>query len=345
MCKATLAELAALVDGHILGDESLEVQGFAPFETAGEGDITFITNPKYLKKLGETRATAVIVNQELAAPCALIVCANPYLAFAKTLKRLYVKPQVPLGIMSGAHVHESSSIGDAVTIHPGCHIGANVTIGAGTTLQPNVVVYPDVTIGEGCFFHAGVIIREACHIGNRVILQPSVVIGSDGFGFAPDGERYEKIPQVGNVVIGDDVEIGAGACIDRAALGSTRIEKGCKLDNLVHIAHNVTIGANTVMAAQVGIAGSTTIGQHCTFGGQSAASGHVKIGNNTMVGGKSAIVSNTAGGRVLSGIPAMPHRDWLKASMSLVKLPQMRQNLNALNKRVDLLENTLKEDE
>ena len=345
MCKATLAELAALVDGHVLGDESLEVQCFAPFETAGEGDVTFITNPKYLKKLGETRATAVIVNQELTAPCALIVCANPYLAFAKTLERLYVKPQVPLGIMPGAHVHESASIGDAVTIHPGCHIGANVTIGAGTTLQPNVVVYPDVTIGEGCFIHAGVIIREACNIGNRVILQPSVVIGSDGFGFAPDGERYEKIPQVGNVVIGDDVEIGAGACIDRAALGSTRIEKGCKLDNLVHIAHNVTIGANTVMAAQVGIAGSTTIGQHCTFGGQSAASGHVKIGNNTMVGGKSAIVNNTAGGRVLSGIPAMPHRDWLKASMSLVKLPQMRQNLNALNKRVDLLENTLKEDE
>lgn len=344
MNKVSLAELAALVDGRVLGDESLEVERFAPFDVAGDGDITFITNPKYLKKLPESRATAVIVNQELAAPCALIVCPNPYLAFARVLERLYVKPVVVQGVMAGASVHESATLGENVTIHPGCHVGANVAIGAGTTLLPNVVIYPDVKIGENCFFHAGVIVREASLVGNHVILQPAVVIGSDGFGFAPDGERYVKIPQIGNVVIEDDVEIGAGACIDRAALGSTRIERGCKLDNMVHIAHNVTIGANTVMAAQVGIAGSTTIGQHCTFGGQAAAAGHVKIGNNTTVGGKSAIASHTAGGQVLSGIPAMPHRDWLKASMSLVKLPQMRQSLSALQKRMDLLENTLKED-
>jgi len=345
MSKVSLAELAALVGGRVLGDESLEVERFAPFEVAGDGEITFITNPKYLKKLPESRATAVIVNQELAAPCALIICSNPYLAFARVLERLYVKPVAVQGVMAGANVHESATLGKNVTIHPGCHVGANVVIGAGTTLLPNVVIYPDVKIGESCFFHAGVVIREECIVGNRVILQPSVVVGSDGFGFAPDGERYVKIPQVGNVVIEDDVEVGAGSCVDRAALGSTRIERGCKLDNLVHIAHNVSLGANTVMAAQVGIAGSTTIGQHCTFGGQSAAAGHVKIGNNTTVGGKSAIVSNTAGGQVFSGIPAMPHRDWLKASMSLVKLPHMRQNLSALNKRLDSLENLLKEDE
>jgi len=328
-----------------VGDETQVVGRFAPFDSAEKGDITFISNPKYMKKLSESRATAVIVGEETTAPCALIVCPNPYLAFAKVLERLYVKPSAPQGVMPGARVHESASLGDDVTIHPGSQVGENVAIGAGTTLMPNVVIYRDVSIGADCFFHAGVVVREDCSIGDRVIIQPSAVIGSDGFGFAPDGERYVKIPQVGNVVIEDDVEIGAGCCLDRAALGSTVIGRGSKLDNMVHIAHNVSVGANTVMAAQVGIAGSATIGQHCTFGGQAATAGHVKVGNNTTIGGKSAIAGNTEGNQVLSGIPAMPHRDWLKASMSLVKLPQMRQNLNTLNKRIDLLEDRLKEDE
>lgn len=344
MNKLSLAEVAALVDGQVVGDDSLTITRLVPFEQAGEGDITFITNPKYLKKLAESRATAVIVNQELAAPCALVVCRNPYLAFARVLQRLYVKPPVYQGIMPGARVHESAQIGEQVTIHPGCQIAENVVIGQGTILMPNVVIYRDVKVGEECFFHAGVVVREECEIGDRVILQPSVVVGSDGFGFAPDGERYEKIPQIGTVIIEDDVEIGAGSCIDRGALGATRIEQGCKLDNLVHIAHNVTVGAHTVMAAQVGIAGSTRIGRHCTFGGQAAAAGHVTIGSNTTVGGKSAVAGNTPGNQVLSGIPTMPHRDWLKTSMSLVRLPQMRQDLSALSKRLELLENRLKED-
>lgn len=344
MNKLSLAEVAALAAGRVVGDETLEISGFAPFEQAGEGDITFITNPKYLKKLAESRATAVIVSQELAAPCALVVCPNPYLAFARVLERLYVKPPVHQGIMPGARVHESAVIGEQVTIHPGCHVAQDVVIGDGTILLPNVVLYRNVKVGAGCFFHAGVVIREDCVVGNRVILQPSVVVGSDGFGFAPDGERYVKIPQIGNVVIEDDVEIGAGSCIDRGALGATRIEQGCKLDNLVHIAHNVTVGAHTVMAAQVGIAGSTRIGRHCTFGGQAAAAGHISIGANTTVGGKSAVAGNTPGNQVLSGIPTMPHRDWLKTSMSLVRLPRMRQDLSALLKRLDLLENRLKED-
>jgi UDP-3-O-[3-hydroxymyristoyl] glucosamine N-acyltransferase len=344
MNKVNLAELAALIGGRVVGDDALEVERFAPFDAAGPGDITFITNSKYLKKLAVSRATAVIVQAEMAAPCALIVCSNPYLAFAKVLERLYVKPLEPQGILPGAQVHDSALIGVDVTIHPGCHVGENVVIGAGTTLLPNVVIYRDVRIGKDCIVHAGVVVREECLIGDRVLLQPSVVIGSDGFGFAPDGERYVKIPQVGNVIIEDDVEIGAGSCIDRAALGSTVIGRGTKLDNLVHIAHNVSIGENTVLAAQVGIAGSTKIGKHSTFGGQVGVAGHITVGENTTAGGKSGITSNTAGNQVLSGIPAMPHRDWLKVSMSLVKLPQMRQNLGSLHKRVEALENLLKED-
>jgi UDP-3-O-[3-hydroxymyristoyl] glucosamine N-acyltransferase len=345
MKSVNLAELASLIGGRVVGDDTLEVERFAPFDAAGPGDITFITNPKYLKKLAESRATAVIVQAETAAPCALIVCSNPYLAFAKVLERLYVTPLKPQGILPGAQVHSTASIGADVTIHPGCHIGENVVIGAGTTLLPNVVIYRDARIGKDCTFHAGVVVREACTIGDRVLLQPSAVIGSDGFGFAPDGERYVKIPQIGNVIIEDDVEVGAGTCIDRAALGSTLIGRGSKLDNLVHIAHNVTIGENTVLAAQVGIAGSTKIGKHCTFGGQVGIAGHVSVGDHTTAGGKSGITSNTAGNQILSGIPAIPHRDWLKVSMTLAKLPQMRQNLNSLNRRLDVLEHKLKEDE
>jgi UDP-3-O-[3-hydroxymyristoyl] glucosamine N-acyltransferase len=345
MNKVNLAELASLVDGRVVGDDTLEIEGFAPFDAAKPGDITFITNSKYLKKIAESRASAIIVQAEIAAPCALIVCSNPYLAFAKVLERLYVKPVKPQGILPGALIHATAKVGANVTIYPGCHVGENVVIGDGTTLMPNVVIYRDVAVGKGCTFHAGVVVREECLIGNRVLLQPSVVIGSDGFGFAPDGERYVKIPQIGNVIVEDDVEIGAGSCIDRAALGSTLIRSGSKLDNLVHIAHNVSLGENTVLAAQVGIAGSTKIGRHCTFGGQVGVAGHVSVGDNTTAGGKSGITSNTVGNQILSGIPAMPHRDWLKVSMSLAKLPQMRQNLNSLNQRIDVLEHKSKEDE
>lgn len=343
---ATLQELAQLVDGQVVGNPLLEVTRLAPLDQAGPGDVTFLANPKYLPHLKETKATAVLVTPGVEAPgVALIVCANPYLAFAKVLTLLHVQRPAPLGVLPGATVDPSARLDDGVTVHPGCVVGRNVVIGKGTILYPNVVLYDGVEVGEDCTLHAGVVIREGCKIGHRVIIQPSAVIGADGFGFAPDGEKYYKIPQVGIVVIEDDVEIGAVTCIDRAALGVTRIGAGCKLDNLVQVAHNVTIGANTVAAAQVGFAGSAKVGRHCTFGGQTAVAGHIAIGDGLTFGGRSGVTGNIEGrpGEIYSGLPVMPHRDWLKASMSFNKLPEMRKELARLRRELDDLESQLKE--
>lgn len=346
---ATLQALAQLVGGTVVGDPQQEVVKLAPLDQAGPGDITFLANPKYLPMLGATKATAVLVSPGVEAPAGvnLIVCANPYLAFAKVLTELHVQRPAPLGVVAGATVDASAELGAEVTVHPGCVVGRNVRIGRGTILYPNVVLYDGVVVGEDCTLHAGVVVREGCRLGHRVVVQPNAVIGGDGFGFAPDGERYYKIPQVGIVVIEDDVEIGAASCIDRAALGVTRIGAGCKFDNLVQIAHNVVVGENTVMAAQAGIAGSAKVGRHCTLGGQAAITGHISVGDGLTFGGRAGVTGSIAGkpGEVYSGIPAIPHKEWLKASMSLNKLPDLRREVARLRRQLDDLAQQCKEDE
>ncbi len=334
---ARLQELAELVGGRVVGDPDLEIRRLAAFDEAGEGDITFVTRASYARRLDQTRASAIILAAEAPVSRSQLVCANPYLAFARILTFFEVERPRPLGIMDGARVDPAAEIAEEVTIHPGCHVAAGVRIGRGTVLHPNVVLYPEVVLGEDCVLHAGVVVREKCRLGDRVIVQPNAVVGSDGFGFAPDGERYEKIPQVGIVVVGDDVEIGAGTCIDRAALGETRIGEGSKLDNLVQIGHNVQVGPHTVMAGQTGIAGSTVIGRHCTFGGQSGTAGHIRIGDNVTVAGKGGLASDTEGNQVLSGVPAMPHKEWLKASLAYRRLPEMHRELGRLKKDVAAL--------
>ncbi|GAB4560741.1 MAG: UDP-3-O-(3-hydroxymyristoyl)glucosamine N-acyltransferase [Geothermobacteraceae bacterium] len=340
---ARLQQLAELVGGRVVGDPEVEIRRLASFDDAGEGDITFVTKASYARRLNELRASAVILQQEAPVACNQLVCANPYLAFARILTFFEVRKPDCEGIAADAFVHPSATIAADVTIRSGCHIGAGVTIGRGSVLDANVVLYPDVQVGEDCHLQAGVVVREKCRLGNRVIVQPNAVIGSDGFGFAPDGERYEKIPQVGIVVVEDDVEIGACSCIDRAALGETRIGQGCKLDNLVQIGHNVQVGPHTVMAGQTGIAGSTLIGRHCTFGGQSGSAGHLRIGDNVTVAGKGAIGTDTEGNQVVSGAPAMPHKDWLKASLAFPKLPEMRRELNRLRRELDSLKSAMKD--
>lgn len=341
---ATLEELARLVGGTVVGDPSLVIHRLMPMEVAGEGDIVFIAQQKYVAKLKDCRASAVIVppGGEISG-FSLIVCRNPYLAFAQVLNHLQVERPAPQGVMAGAVVAPSAEIGEGVTIHPGCVVGERAVVGGGSILYPNVVLYDDVAVGRDCLLHAGAIVREGCRLGDRVILQPGAIIGSDGFGFAPDGERYVKIPQVGIVIIEDDVEIGAASCIDRAALGVTRIRRGAKLDNLVQIGHNVTIGEDTILVSQVGIAGSTTIGNHCTFGGQAGTAGHIKIGDNVMIGGQSGVAGNLEGNQVLSGSPAIPHKEWLKASMGFAKLPELRREVGRLRRQLDELESKLKE--
>ena len=339
---ARLGELAELVGGSVIGDPDLEVRGVAPIDVAGEGEITFLSNLKYLKRLAACRASAVILPADVEAPVpAAIVTRNPYLAFAKILTALSSPRPEPKGVIPGSFVSPSAALGAGVTIYPGCFIGENVRVGDGVILYPNVVLYDDVVIGANSLLHAGVVVRERCRIGCNVIIQPSAVIGGDGFGFAPDGEAYYKIPQVGVVVIEDDVEIGAASCVDRATLGVTRIGKGAKIDNLVQIAHNVTIGGNTVIVSQVGISGSTEIGRHCTFGGQAGVAGHLKIGDNVMIGARGGVSGNLESNQILSGAPVMPHRQFLKAATTFSKLPEMRKELTQLQNRLKELEEQL----
>jgi UDP-3-O-[3-hydroxymyristoyl] glucosamine N-acyltransferase len=341
-----LRELAELVGGTVVGDAELTVGRVAPIGEAGEGDLTFIANPRYLPQLQETRASAVIVGPEVeTGALPRIVCANPYLAFAKILTHLQVQRPAARGVMPGALVDASAVLGPEVTLHPGSVVGEGVRIGRGSVLHPGVVLYAGVTVGEDCTLHAGAVVREGCRLGDRVILQPNAVVGSDGFGFAPDGRRYYKIPQVGIVEIEDDVEIGAATCIDRAALGVTRVRRGSKLDNLVQIGHNVVIGEDTIIVAQVGIAGSTEIGNHCTLGGQAGVVGHIKIGDNVMIGAQSGVNSSLAPNQILSGTPVMPHKEWLKASMSFARLPEIRKEIGRLKRQVEELEMQLKEKE
>lgn len=340
----TLNELAELVGGTVVGDGEAEIHRVAGIDSAKSGEITFLANPKYLPLLKTTQASAVMVKPGVEAPgVSLLVCPNPYLAFAKVLTTLHVAKPEYRGVMEGAYVDPEAKLADGVTVYPGCVVGKNVSIGSGTTLYPGVILYDNVTIGEDCLIHAGTVVREGCRIGNRVIVQPKAVIGSDGFGFAPDGSGYYKIPQVGIVVIEDDVEIGANCCLDRAALGETRIGRGSKLDNLVQIAHNVKIGDDSIIVSQVGIAGSTEIGKHCTLGGQVGVAGHLKIGDNTMIGAQSGIAGNLPGGEVFSGSPAIPHRDWLRASMSFAKLPEMRKEIGRLKRQIEELQELIKE--
>ncbi len=345
---AKLRALAELVGGRIIGDPELRIERVASIAQAGEGEITFLANPKYLPRLATTAASAVIVAPGVEAHAqerTLLVCANPYLAFARILDHLQGPRHEERGVMEGSSVHPEAEIAAHVTIHPGCVVGRGASIGRGSTLYPGVVLYEDAVVGDGCVLHAGVIVREGCRIGNQVIIQPGAVIGSDGFGYAPDGQHYVKIPQVGIVVIEDDVEIGAATCIDRAALGVTRIRRGVKIDNLVQVGHNVVIGEDTIIVAQVGVAGSSEIGRHCTIGGQAAIVGHIKIGDNVMVGGQSGVNNNVAGGQILSGTPVMPHKNWLKASMSFAKLPEMRKELSRMKAQLEELEKMIKEKE
>ncbi len=342
----TLAELAKLVQGEVRGDPTIQVARVAPIDRATEGDITFVANPKYLPRLKQCRASAVIVAPGVeVADRHVIVTANPYLAFAKALTYLHPGGKTSAGVKPGSQVAASAQIDVTATISSACVIGERVVVGAGSILHPGVCLYDDVVVGADCCLHAQSVVREGCQLGDRVILQPGAVIGSDGFGFAPDGSGYFKIPQVGIVVLEDDVEIGANSCVDRATLGETRVRRGTKVDNLVQIGHNVDLGEDCIIVAQVGFAGSTRVGNHCTFGGQSAVAGHLNVGDYITIGARGGISGDLeAPHQVLSGVPLMPHKEWLRSTMTLPKLPAMRKDLQQLKKRLAELEALLKED-
>ena len=338
-----LSEIAKLLKGELVGDPDIEISGLAKIQTASVGELTFLANPKYSKYLETTNASAVLVNKSHEAPdLSHIKVEDPYLSFLEILIIYYPskKPEFG-GIHSTAVIADSAIIGDNVQIGPNVFVGDSAKIGDDTVLYPNCVLLNNVQIGHGCRLYPNVSVREGCRIGDRVIIHDGTVIGSDGFGFAPDEEKYKKIPQMGIVVIENDVEIGANTTIDRATIGETVIKEGCKIDNLVQIAHNVTIDANTVVAAQTGISGSTKVGKHVTIAGQVGTVGHIEIGDNAILAAKSGISKNVPGGEIWFGYPAMPIMKQKKIEANLRNLPDTVKKVNKLVKQLEELQRKL----
>jgi UDP-3-O-[3-hydroxymyristoyl] glucosamine N-acyltransferase len=341
--EKSLQELAETLGGRLIGDPLVMICGLSTLDAAKEGQITFLANPKYANKVATTGASAVVVgSEELAFGRNAIVVDNPYLAFAKLLTAFTDRPRIPKGIMNGVNIGTDCVIGVDPSIHPGTVIGDGVTIGDRVTLHANVTLYDGVVLGDDVTLHAGVCVREGCRIGNRVRVHNNSTIGSDGFGYAPDGDSWFKIPQVGIVVIEDDVEIGANAAVDRAALEVTRIGRGTKIDNLVQVAHNCQVGENCIIVAQVGIAGSVKIGKHVTLGGQAAVADHLTVGDNTMISGQSGVMGNVGPGEILSGTPAIPHMTRMRSAAIFPRLPEMRRTMASLEKRMAKVEEDLK---
>ena len=331
-----LRELAERLACRLEGDGDIEIRGIGGLEQAGEGDVTFLANPKYTQALLRTRASAAIVGDAVAeAPCALLRTEHPYLAFANALAVFARVSSPPPGIHAQSAVSPDAVLGRDVSIGPFSSVGRGARIGDRTVIHPNVCIGEDAIIGDDCVVHSHVAVRERVVIGNRVILQNGAVIGSDGYGFVrrPDG-THQKIPQTSSVFIEDDVEIGANTTVDRPAVGETRIKSGAKIDNLVQIAHGVTIGRNTLLAGQVGIAGSTNVGDNVTLAGQVGVAGHVTIGNGVTAVGQSGITNSLPDGAFVSGYPAIDNREWLKASVIFRKLPEWRKRLADLERRI-----------
>lgn len=344
LMEFTLKQIADAVGGTLIGNPQARVYGLGSLDDAVEGQITFLANPKYAARVATTKATAVILPQgSNGFGKEVIESSNPYLAFAKLLTLFHTQKIRPQGVLAGAFVSDKALLGTDITVYPGAYIGDGVTVGDRVVIYPGAVIYEDVCIGNDVTIHANVSIRERSRIGNRVIIHNGAVIGSDGFGYVPEGKRSFKIPQVGIVVIEDDVEIGANSTIDRAALDITRVGRGCKIDNLVQIAHNCTLGEDSVMAAQSGIAGSSKIGRNVTIGGQVAISGHLTVCDNAMFGGKGGVTSDVTQPGVYSGTPAIPHKEWLRSSLIFAKLPELKKTILHLEQRINVLEKQIEE--
>ena len=320
----TAKQIAEFIQGRVEGDENATINTFAKIEEGKPGAISFLSNPKYTHYLYDTESSIVLVNEdvELEKPvkATLIRVANAYECVAKLLQLYQSMMPRKTGIDSLAFVSPTAKIGKDTYIGPFAYVGDNVEIGEGCTINPHVTIY------------------HGCKIGNRVTLHAGAVIGADGFGFAPNTDNYDKIPQIGNVIIEDDVEIGANTCVDRSTMGSTIVHKGVKLDNLVQVAHNCEVGENTVMSAQAGLAGSTKIGAWCMVGGQAGFAGHIHVADKTFVGAQCGVIGDTKGnGEQLIGSPAMDPKVYFKGMAILRRLPDMYKELSALRKEVEEL--------
>ena len=329
MKTVSLHAIAEYVGGTLAdcdGDaKQLIISGVNTLTCAGEKEISFLANKRYRDALANTGAAAVLLAEDEPNPnhCCAIRVRDPYLAFAK-LQRLFHPETVASGFRHGsAVIHDSAVLAADVDVAANAVVGEQVTIGQGSRIGAGCIIGDRVTIGKKCLLHPKSVVADDCVLGNEVYLQSGAVIGSDGFGYAWSGEQHLKIPQSGRVILEDDVEIGANTCIDRGAIGDTVIERGVKLDNMIQVAHNVRIGAYTVMASQVGISGSTIIGKGCQFGGQVGLAGHLNVGDGVKLAAQTGVMTDLEPGGTYAGSPAMPHRLFFKVSALLLKLPDI----------------------
>ncbi len=338
----TAKQIAELIGGRVEGNENATISTFAKIEEGLPGAISFLSNPKYTHYLYDTKSTIVLVNDDLQlehpVQTTLIRVKNAYESVAQLLQVYEQMKPRHTGIDPLASVSAKATIGKDVYIGAFACIGDGAVIGDGTQIYPHVVIGDGVKIGQQCLLYPNVTIYQGCKLGNRITIHAGSVVGADGFGFAPNQKGYDKIPQIGIVIIEDDVEIGANTCIDRSTMGQTVIHRGVKLDNLIQVAHNCEVGENTVMSAQVGLAGSTKIGSWCMVGGQAGFAGHIQVADKTFVGAQCGVISNTKGqGEQLIGSPAMDPKLYFKAMAVMKHLPDMYRELNALKRQVEEL--------
>jgi len=334
-----LADLAAELGADLVGDGSIEVGGIRPLDTAKADHLSFLHNPKYVEEAKSSEAGAILVaDSEILPGRNLLVCPEPYLALAHALEMFHPAASPDPGVHPSAVVPDDVSVGEGASIGPLVSIAAGATVGDRSVVGAGSVLGRGVEIGADCVLHPRVVVEDGCKIGDRCVVHSGTVIGSDGYGYATVDGVHHKVPQVGIVVLEDDVELGANVCVDRAALGETRIGRGTKVDNLVQIAHNVKVGEHCLLVAQVGISGSTTIGHHSVFAGQSGCSGHLKIGSGVVLAAKAAAYKDVPDGATMAGAPARPHREWLKANANLQRLDGLREKVKKLEERLAELE-------
>lgn len=342
----TARQIAQVINGEIIGNENVTVNSFSKIEEGKPGSISFLANPKYTHYIYNTKASIVLIDKnailEKPVETTLIKVNNAYECIAKLLQMYEATKPKKTGIDPLAFVSTNAKIGKNCYIGAFAYVGDNVSIGDNTQIYPHTTICENTTIGESCTLYPNVTVYHGSLIGDRVILHAGSVIGSDGFGFAPSTNGYDKIPQIGVVTIENDVEIGANTCIDRSTMGSTYIRKGVKLDNLVQIAHNTDIGENTVMSAQVGVAGSTKVGQWCMFGGQVGLAGHIVIGNKVFLGAQSGVPGNIKDNQQLIGTPPMKQRPYFKSQAVFRRLPELYKQINDLQKQVEELQKQIK---
>lgn len=346
--KFTAQQLASYLSGEIEGNPDVSVSNLSKIEEGQPGTLTFLANPKYSSFIYTTKASIVLVNKdfipESPIEATLIRVENAYECLAKLLTLVDQAKKRKTGICSPVAIDSTATLGDNIYVGSFACIGENSTIGNGSQIYPHVYIGDRVSVGADCILYPGVKIYDDCVIGNNCILQAGAIIGGDGFGFAPKGTgEYQKIPQIGNVIIEDDVEIGANTTVDRSTMGSTIVHRGVKLDNMIQVAHNVEIGENTVIAAQVGIAGSTKIGKNCMIGGQVGFSGHIHIADGIQIGAQSGIANNlTDNSTPYMGYPAIPVKQFARASVVHKHLPELSIEISRLRKEIEELKNSKK---